>query len=186
MIVYILSIIFYFATVLMGIGDKNKKATVLSIIDFAVALINLILIFTHHISVSIIINLLLAVPHVFVLLIALLFIIVPDNPVKREKEKSPHTPFETPASLAFREPVANEQTEETVEEEEKIFAERVFLSDFGSCRAEGIKEDFIITVYPKDSEAIQFRVHGGQIDSYCKQSMNEHKRYGKFEEFGEV
>ena len=186
MIIYILSIVFYFATVLMGIGDRNKKATLLSVLDFAVALINLILIFTRHISMSVIINLLLAVPHVFVLLIALLFIIVPDKPVKKDKAETVSAPFAPPTNIPLSEHVADEQTEEPIEEEEKISSERVFLSDFGSCRAEGKKEDFYITVYPKDSEAIQFRVQGGQIHSYCKQSMDEHKTYGKCEEYGEV
>lgn len=188
MVIYILSIIFYVATLFMGIAKQTKKARYLSVIVFVVTLINLYLVFSSYIQSSFLVNLLLSIPHIAVLIVAGLFIIVPikpehhekppDIPLKQESNVIDQ-PLDVPVPQPFEKKKESEpeiqEKEEDIEESEDVNYKNIPLA-IGNCDISGDIENFTVTINNKNGEPSTFCVHNGQIIGFLS-NTNQFKRY---------
>lgn len=188
MAIYILSIIFYVATLFMGIAKQTKKARYLSVVVFVVTVINLYLVFSSYIQFSFFVNLLLSIPHVVVLIVAGLFIIAPIKPERQEKSQNiplkkesnaVDQPLEIPIPQPFEkkkesEPEILEKEEDT--EENEYFTYKNIPLEIGNCDISGDIEHFTVTINNKNGESSTFCVHNGQIIGILS-NRNQFKRY---------
>lgn len=194
MMFYLLSIVFYIYGFLNGLGEESKKGKIITWAYVIVSAINLWMIYTNHISYSILINFLLSVVHIAALLLGLLFALTSK---KKNNEKDGRSDINHESKFnanivddgRYSNPVENNPVyKQDVDNNNAFDYEQGLISDntpinYNNLRIDGHMFDvhgtysnYKITIY-NNGTACEFYVQNGQIVAYRTDGMKNPKSY---------
>lgn len=178
----IISFALYFVAMMLGLGEKSIKGTIIRIGTLILTLVNLYRIFTHGISDIPIINGLFGAIYFVILLFALLMLI----PFK----KTDKPPRDTPQNNVTIEDNGNniytphlstddqhsEIPTEGNNEGERLRYSNVHLNNGVICNISGLKDDFKISI-TLNGKLYEFYVRDGQTIAYRTEQMIQPQNY---------